>query len=242
MKNTEPHFGHAREAIIIFLALMIAMMLLPPAIIGGKTDSVGLFIFNYQTLLTGALAVAAAFATVRKMGQLDRMQAVRHQQTVDLAVRSDKMRLERAINPQLDDLKAAAEDLGRVSLNREPFAGMPGDPRYHFLTAVASGYVKPVGNLIEIFSRKQFVDGAALFDGKLTRKLDIITDSLPQVRGALTSHLHQVSGPVTGNETHYYQEDFDNFIVPLLIQIDNVPAVLEEVIAEIARTKQENGI
>lgn len=51
---------------------------------------------EYQTLIAGLAAVAAAFATINTMHRTDEAQAERHRQLVDLTLRPDRLKANRA--------------------------------------------------------------------------------------------------------------------------------------------------
>ncbi|RVN34515.1 hypothetical protein [Sinorhizobium meliloti] len=91
MKEKNYLFERIKDAIIVGLLLIIAMVLLPPAISGGRTDSVGKFVFDYQTLITGIMAVGAAGWTISQMRRSDERQEARHRELVILGQRPEQM-------------------------------------------------------------------------------------------------------------------------------------------------------
>ncbi len=77
-------------ALVAFTALIV-----PTAFGDIAKDGWVKYIYNYQTLLTGILAVAAAFVTVRQMRASDALSEQRHRQLIRFQVRNDRMAIER---------------------------------------------------------------------------------------------------------------------------------------------------
>lgn len=69
------------------------------------------FIFDFQTLLTGVLALSAAWWTVTTMQATDTEANRRHTEAMDLALRTDRLAVERLIFPQLAELEIWRKDL-----------------------------------------------------------------------------------------------------------------------------------
>lgn len=95
------------------LAVVAGSALIPPILFGQPRvtneviggDPWRNTIFDFQTLLTGLAAVAAASWTVYTMERTVVRQERRHRELVSLAIRADRLRADRAVNPQLDDFE-----------------------------------------------------------------------------------------------------------------------------------------
>lgn len=62
----------------------------PPNADGGGGDTWRRFIYDFQTLITGYAAIAAAFWTVAQMRTSDALQERRHQQLLELTIRPER--------------------------------------------------------------------------------------------------------------------------------------------------------
>ncbi|MDQ0454632.1 hypothetical protein [Rhizobium paknamense] len=69
------------------------------------------YIYDFQTLITGVLAVAAAYFTVRQMQETDRLAEQRHRDQIQLQMRPDKLKLERRLIPALRLYRGSSEQL-----------------------------------------------------------------------------------------------------------------------------------
>ncbi|MCJ8239070.1 hypothetical protein [Peteryoungia algae] len=67
------------------------MTILPPALIGGADGAVWDFIYRFQGLITGILAVGAAFWTVVELRNSQRMQEQQHQAQIAVATLPHKL-------------------------------------------------------------------------------------------------------------------------------------------------------
>jgi hypothetical protein len=114
------------------LTVVVTAAVFPPVIFGhapGKPDRVGgddwrNVIEDFQTLITGIFAVGAAYLTVRQMQASDRKSDRRHQELVSLTLRSDALRVERLIVPNLGLLRTVNDDF-RAAIGRHPCLATP---------------------------------------------------------------------------------------------------------------------
>jgi hypothetical protein len=124
------------------------------------------FIYNYQTLIGGVLAVVAAVITVLVMIIVDRRQASRHNELVALNLRQDKLRLERLLVPQFKSLWFQVEKLrppsSAVLAVSEQGKGFPKLEEYVQEVVEAAHEVR---DCLQAESWKASMD---LFDGTLT--------------------------------------------------------------------------
>ncbi|QND45326.1 hypothetical protein HB780_06140 (plasmid) [Rhizobium lusitanum] len=137
-------------------------------------------LYNYQTLITGILALVAAGLTIMQMRKSDKEANGRHErarddaldnekaaqrrhvQLFDLSLRRDARLVDRAVNPQLEDLRKVAQEVGTI------FAAVTSlfDQGGYFAGHKAE-MDKTVGLVVEIIERPQVKEAEALFDGKM---------------------------------------------------------------------------
>ena len=233
--------GVAAAAIVILI-----MALLPPVVFGPHPqpssdykdlgDGWATIIYNYQTLITGLLAVAAAAITVWKMGQIDGaqaerqrqnedVQAERHRQLIELGLRSELIKLERAINPQLHLIKAERIRLDAIDLSVAPYIGLPGDPQRRLLFAVCDQYWHYADGIRILLEAPQFVEAVPLFDGDLMHMLDILRRKLKDVLGPLGEHVIAVKEKELDI---YYEERLEWFVDGLLRDMALLPIFISQ--------------
>lgn len=88
--------------IIFYFMIGVGLFVLFNAIIlGDENNQLWLFVYKFQTLITGIFAIIAALITVRAMRKTDEKQEHRHRELISLNLRRDRMIVRRAINPQL---------------------------------------------------------------------------------------------------------------------------------------------
>ena len=159
-------------------------------------------VFEFQTLLTGILAVAAAYLTVLQMRASDEKSDSRHLQTMKaaseqhkasmrLALRGDRLRVHRALHPQfreLRDIKKRMEAIDtayRLIWNDPEMVAMNAGPysKEDFERLALSVYPL-IAQVKQIFERPQVQEGAKLFDGDLTFRIDDIIKETERVEPA----------------------------------------------------------
>ncbi|MBB4326965.1 hypothetical protein [Rhizobium leguminosarum] len=101
--------GHAKSAIIVFVCLMTVMSILPPALFGGVRGGAWKFVAEYQTLIAGAMAVAAALLTIRQMRATDRMQIANHERQINIATLPTKLAISKLMGSLPRALKHCSE-------------------------------------------------------------------------------------------------------------------------------------
>ncbi|MGO7686593.1 hypothetical protein ACC696_18305 [Rhizobium ruizarguesonis] len=112
---------HAKRATIVALILIAVMSLLPPAMIGGQRGAVWKFFFDFQNLLAGLAAIAAAGITVRQMRSSERQQWERLKRELNVSTVRDRMavlRLEAILIPQIEAIQKACS-----AFDLTPFTG-----------------------------------------------------------------------------------------------------------------------
>jgi len=213
----QPHIKHA---LIVFALLVVAMALIPPAIVGWQAQAKDFkpfasgfttFLYNYQTLITGVLAIIGAGITVYQMRVSDRAETERHEKSLRSAAvqhhqslmnaaeqhrealfaasRRDYLMVERALIPQVRDL-----DMAIKKMMLPPPAERPTLTFENFQKVCASSILWKSG-IIEIQSildRPDFKAGRELFNGTLSSQCDrlqvfMIRELLPVIERLLAS-------------------------------------------------------
>ena len=124
-------------------------------------------IFDFQTLLTGVAAVAAASWTVYTMEKTDSRQEQRHRELVSLTMRADRLRADRAVNPQLDDFETYVDEI----IARLKYIFRSDENAIKNFDSGKRDY-RALGITIEtFFSRPAFDEARDLFDGEMAYAL-----------------------------------------------------------------------
>ncbi|TBH55042.1 hypothetical protein [Rhizobium leguminosarum] len=195
-----------------FVIVVAAGVLLPvifgePRTVQGSTggDSWRNVIYDFQTLITGLAAVFAAAITIRTMEKTDRRSERRHRELVELQLRPDRLRLGRALHPQIAELKHMTIIISDYHKLRDELRG--GGPRidWHWMTEVAKRFLPWFDDVNEILARRQFQDGIGLLDGETTRLLDLLIQNYQAASAALIRHREVASNP---REHLSYEQDF----------------------------------
>jgi hypothetical protein len=139
------------------------------------------FIYDYQTLLTGILAIVAAVITVSVAVKTEKMAQWRHAQLVRLQMRPDKLTLERGILPQAPVLRSSHKTIQDcrgffVVLRREDAASAR---RMISSSSEIGMVVQAMQNLREAFADETWMAAETLFDGRLMLKRQFLTRSMP---------------------------------------------------------------
>lgn len=181
-------------AVCIAVVFVIALGTEEPATFAGRNGGSGLwsFLYDFQTLIAGIAAVTAAAITVFQMQVTDaasenrfrdaeQATAARHRQLIELQTRADRTRVQRALVPQhyelnlhRKDLADCADQAGEMLLplavaELETDFFLP-DP-FVFEQFILRCY--PIALAAHsLLKRPQLVEGASLFDGELTYRLE----------------------------------------------------------------------
>jgi branched-subunit amino acid transport protein len=171
--------------IAMLVALVFPVLFGQPAQMSDRTggDPFRNLIYDFQTLITGALAVAAAWWTIHTMGATELAAERRHAQQVSLALRADKLAVERAIYPQVASLDGAwhflnmlRKEMLKANTYRGQLLYMLG--RSYMLRQIAD-------DLLEVLDREQLREGSRLFDGMLTFKITWLRQQASILKEAL---------------------------------------------------------
>ncbi|RUV03491.1 hypothetical protein EOB36_05895 [Mesorhizobium sp. M6A.T.Cr.TU.017.01.1.1] len=180
MERSEAWFVAITAAVIGFIAGMA----------WSDLDHQAKWLYDYQTLVTGTLAVAAAFITVNAMNKTEERQQKRHEELMKLSLRPDKMAVDRAaylqaIFQQLGD--ETDEFSGRVAHKYAAIgAGTPVDEDLDAAIAI-------LGKFLEALEMPAITDAAKFFSPRMNgifaflnakkRYLRDCYEKLKQVRG-----------------------------------------------------------
>lgn len=162
-------------------AVAIAAAVLVPAIFGQRPDAKGggdpwrTWIYDFQTLITGVAAVTAATLTIRTMERTDYRQEKRHRELVELTLRADRLRIDRVIFPQMQELAAAANQVAEAAAS---FAEISiSGPKTDLETRLA--VVDSVLSRIQwIMVRSVWDDARPLFSGYLVARIRALNDAV----------------------------------------------------------------
>jgi len=167
-------------------------------------------IYDFQTLLTGFAAVAAAAATIIAMEKTDRASERRHRELVEIQLQPDLRRLERALNPQIGDLRGhllKLSDFRNIETRIEPGPGLD----WRWMVEFGNSHLPSLTNLDLVLTRPQFEDGINLFDGITTRFLQELTKLNAEVIGQVTRHMEMdLNDDFNDPARAAYDEDFDD--------------------------------
>ncbi|WP_440411101.1 hypothetical protein [Neorhizobium petrolearium] len=185
---------HARNAVIVCFIMTIVMAILPPAAFGGQRGVVWDFVKEYQTLLTGVLAVGGAFATIREMQRTDKGAQWRHRQLVRLSTRADALRVERLVNPNLDTLQEAFHFLSEQERYlRDIGVAIPGQGTNIPWGTVSLARVRHMHRqcqkISEVLATTAWSEACDLFNGSLS----VTATSLRRVSDILLYRLQEAS-------------------------------------------------
>ncbi|WP_133118223.1 hypothetical protein [Rhizobium hidalgonense] len=176
-------------------------------------------------------AVFAAAITIRTMEKTDRQSERRHRELIEFQLRPERLRLTRALHPQIDDLKNVAADLEDFQYleDRIP-SGF--DVNRRWLSGVADRYLDTFFKLEAILKRRQFEEGINLFDGITTRYLDELVENVSHTRNQLACHVvfdkQYVADPA--HNQHYpvnFEEAFPRDQRKLEAAIELLPRLIE---------------
>lgn len=99
--------AHHKGAFGVAFGIAIFTAILPPKLVGGSNGAFWQFVYDYQSLLSGALAVAAAYATIRQMRKSDELSLKKHQELLWASIYKDSFAVERfrrKLEPAIDRL------------------------------------------------------------------------------------------------------------------------------------------
>ncbi|WP_413711646.1 hypothetical protein [Rhizobium sp. Rhizsp82] len=139
-------------------------------------------LYDFQTLFAGIAAVVAAWWTVNTMEETDDAAEGRHReqlalgnQQLEVAMRGDKIAVERAIHPQLEGLKGRL--LHAEKLHKDMLEVPTIQEQIEFMVDNAYMLRHLASHTLALLERPQLVEGSRLFDGLLAYKLLYLRDA-----------------------------------------------------------------
>lgn len=179
------------------LALVLLMALLVPAIFGEApklTDRTGgdswrNWVSEFQTLITGILAVSAATWTVFTMDRTDAASEKRHRELVSLSLRKEALQIDQLVNPDFDLLVVIRDAC-------DHFASLPlvvskDVPALRSLNDEVSVLEVQVASLPNIMARQTWRDASHLFNGALYKRRDDLASTCGEVSRGLALAAHK---------------------------------------------------
>ncbi|WP_428429505.1 hypothetical protein [Pararhizobium sp.] len=138
------------------------------------------FAYNFQTLITGVIAVAAAFLTVRQMRITDDKADIRHEDSRRLIQWATTLKVERLLYPQLDELATTLLKLQWLQSRGLPPLPLDHESSAEFMEKIYETST-PLGRQCQVIDhilrRPPFAEAAELFDGRLRLAIDMLTAS-----------------------------------------------------------------
>ncbi|MGO7148962.1 hypothetical protein ACCS52_26360 [Rhizobium ruizarguesonis] len=171
-----------RNKIIKAAAIAIGAALVLPVFFGEAPkfadrvggDSLRNLIYDFQTLIGGALAIGAAWWTVITMEKADQSAAKRHAEQMELALRKDRLAIERAVYPQAEGLAGMGWHLHQI--RREILAKNTYRKQLWEIGRQFRVLKDLAGDLNHLLDLEQLKEGSRLFDGMLAYKLSWLRD------------------------------------------------------------------
>ena len=171
-------------AIVLALALFLPIFMTEPRVIDGQSGGAYWrnIIFDFQTLITGILAVIAAAYTIRSGMMFDQRQQKRHEELMAFTIRRELQTLERAFYPQVDDFMHIVDRLPLVQ-----FQNAENDLAW--FSNICAFHQRDVLALRQILERQQFNDALSFFGGRLSRALIDFKSRCDLLLGQMQTHM-----------------------------------------------------
>ncbi|RVJ42371.1 hypothetical protein [Sinorhizobium medicae] len=184
---------------------LIAAAVIMLASLTGDGKSLEAWVNRYQTLITGFFAIAAAYLTVRQMRNSDAESERRHAELVGLSLRSDKLRVERALVPQAAELLTAAERLHEMTeflrSDHKPDLGARFCRNAFHISEL-------VDEIYDVLERDQLHEASELFDGYTARSYDKIRRNCRWLKEPLQRISESQAEPWTSPDEFARQDDY----------------------------------
>ncbi|AEH78707.1 hypothetical protein SM11_chr1431 [Sinorhizobium meliloti SM11] len=194
-----------RKAILGALAVALLAAVVPPILVGDAPkfddrnggDPWRNTIYDFQTLFTGLAAVAAATMTILVMERTDARQEARHRELVQLSLRPDRLRISRAVHPQLDELPYFFEDIDALC---RAFAGDTSKIRKSIYDDPPH-YARIITNLSTFMKRSALKDARPLYDGETAHAYDRIIDASENLEKLWGGYEQQIRAQLIAQRT-----------------------------------------
>lgn len=156
---------------------------IPRGIAGEEGDGWRNFIYDFQTLLTGILAIAAAWWNVSAMKAADVASGKRHKEVLEKALVDQQRIVERAVNPQAGQMRAASIILGIHKSTIMKINTLEGQMERLSISIRMMDFI--ITQLTDIISRPQLREGMRLFDGEVTYKIHALDKRVEMAKEAV---------------------------------------------------------
>lgn len=201
----EPDDDPSLHAAVIASAIIAVAIIAFASLADEETKSLSAWVHGYQTLITGFFAIAAAYLTVRQMRNSDAESERRHAELVGLSLRSDKLRVERALVPQAAELLTAAERLHEMieflRSDHKPDLGATFCRNAFHISEL-------VDEIYDVLERDQMHEASELFDGYTARSYDKIRRNCRSLKEPLQRISESQAEPWTSPDEFARQDDY----------------------------------
>ena len=188
-------------------------------------DPLRTLIFEFQTLIGGALAVCAAWWTVKTMEDTETAAAKRHAEQLELVLRKDRLAVERAVNPQRTSLDGQACFLN--SFRERMLKETTYDAQLSLILEDAWMLTDLAASLMKMLDLEQVKEGSKLFDGHLAFKLTWLRDQAEDILNVLGNIPTRVFAPqISAMLSNLYERQRLNRIYGTILAVaDELPVV-----------------
>ena len=142
---------------------------LPRVIAGTGEAPIRRWLYDFQGLVGGILALGAGVITIVQMRSTDREASDRHREAMRHAREGNINALERALNPTVRSLSSVNNflEMAEKAVRSKNTFELQKEELLNNSWLIGTAY----GDTVEAFSREQFVVGSALFPGMLAYKV-----------------------------------------------------------------------
>lgn len=130
------------------------------------------WLYRYQTIIAGILAIVAAGWTVVEMRRTDVRQQYRHDELMSLNLRADRLRARRAAFPYANKIRSAASLLDESLIAYSDSVDKQREVRSELMKAIE----KPRNKLAHILFVSQINDAKDMFGSEMSYNYDEIGD------------------------------------------------------------------
>ncbi|CDZ55756.1 hypothetical protein [Neorhizobium galegae] len=166
--------ANSRNAVLVCLGLVIFMTIIPPAMLGSTEGRAWRFIYDYQTLIAGSLAVASAFATIFEMRRSMVQQAQQHQTQLNISTLPSRLAVGRFMASIQPELRNCATHVD--SFIAEAMLASAGEWTQATNTKLI-GCVMTIQRVADVLKSRQSELGSPLFTARLEENIKIIMAS-----------------------------------------------------------------
>lgn len=161
------------------------------------------WLYDFQSLVAGTLAIFAAYMTVEQMRRGELEQGKRHREMIEINSRRDWIRIRRAFYPQVEELRQSIEILQPLPF----FMGLPfEDDRRKKVISTPSIYWDAVDTIASVVEREQLLDIKELFDAEVLRDFQMTVTNLRFITNFVRMWREADNHYIYGNEEPWRYE------------------------------------